>query len=117
MGDTFEDLQKPAINIRLGSAYLALLLKHYSGREVESIAAYNAGEGMVDLWIKSRNLPDQLAWIEAIPFGETRNYVKTVIRNKAVYELLWTSQDTADPKKQKSTTDIKEQDLNLEGKL
>ena len=117
MGDTFEDLQKPAINIRLGSAYLALLLKHYSGKEVESIAAYNAGEGMVDLWIKSRNLPDQLAWIEAIPFGETRNYVKTVIRNKAVYELLWNDQGTADPKKQKSTTDIKEQDLNLEGKL
>lgn len=117
MGNTFEDLQKPAINIRLGSAYLALLLKHYSGREVESIAAYNAGEGMVDLWIKNRVLPDPLAWIEAIPFGETRGYVKTVLRNKAVYELIWDNQELIKPKNQKTSIDAKEQDLKLGRKL
>jgi len=85
--DTFEELQQPSLNIRLGTAYLALLTKRYSGNETYAIAAYNAGEAMIDLWIKNRKLPDLLAWIEAIPFGETRTYVKTVLRNKAVYEL------------------------------
>ena len=63
-------------------------MKHYQQNEVQAVAAYNAGEGMIDLWMKNRILPDQMAWIEAIPFGETRNYVKTVLRNRAVYDLL-----------------------------
>ena len=49
-------------------------------------AAYNAGERAVDKWVKNRKIIDKLSWIEAIPYGETRGYVKNVARNMAVYK-------------------------------
>ena len=54
--------------------------------------AYNAGEGAVDKWIERRVIKDKLAWIEAIPYGETRGYVKNVSRNMSIYTYLLSQQ-------------------------
>ncbi len=85
--------QDPAYNVRLGSDYLALRLRNWDGAIMLAAASYNAGHGNAMKWVRRYGDPrnpgvDQLAWIERIPFGETRSYVQRVIENAAVYDRL-----------------------------
>lgn len=70
----------PRHNIRLGSNYLGELIKRYDGAYPMAIAAYNAGPGRVNTWIKEFGDPrrGQIAWvdwIELIPiFQKPENY-------------------------------------------
>ena len=50
-------------------------------------AAYNAGLGRVTKWLPMQDMPAD-AWIETIPYKETRNYVKAVVAYSKVYEQL-----------------------------
>ena len=81
-------LLEPKTNIRFGSAYSKLLKLRYKNNTPAMIAAYNAGEFAVDSWVKRRNNQNPLEWIELIPFSETRNYVKNVMRNMYIYDFL-----------------------------
>lgn len=83
-------LADPAYNALLGSTYLATQLKRYDGSLVLAAAAYNAGGGNVNKWLKVFGDPrksniDAVAWIETIPFTETRKYVQRVMGNYMVY--------------------------------
>jgi soluble lytic murein transglycosylase len=79
------DLYDPGLNIALGSYHIAWLLARYGGQTPLAIAAYNAGEHRVDRWIKEAQGMPMDVWIETIPFGETRNYVKNVLAFRHVY--------------------------------
>lgn len=81
-------LLSPAFNIDVASRYLQRLVARYQGSLPAVFASYNAGEFAVDRWLVGRQHGDDLAWIELIPFGETRNYVMNAWRNRAVYEFL-----------------------------
>ncbi|MFQ5624398.1 MAG: lytic transglycosylase domain-containing protein [Paracoccaceae bacterium] len=77
-------------NARLGTAYLAELMKRYDGAIVLVAAAYNAGPSRVNGWIQDFGDPrsasvDTVDWIETIPFAETRNYVQRVVESLHVY--------------------------------
>lgn len=85
---TKDKLFEPKINIKLGSTYIKLLGIKYKSFMPAVIAAYNAGEYAVDMWIRHRVHPMKLLWAEMIPFGETRNYVQKVWRNYEVYRYL-----------------------------
>ena len=98
-------LLTPSENITLGGAYLKELGARYENVGPFVYAAYNAGEGAVDKWLKRRDISDRLAWIEAIPYGETRGYVKNVARNMAIYSYLLAPQSAA--KKNLSTSRIR----------
>ncbi len=85
--------QNPQDNIRLGSTYFGQLMSRYNGSYVLSVAAYNAGPGNVNKWIRINGDPrlpgtDVVAWVEAIPFTETRGYVQRVLENAIVYDLM-----------------------------
>ena len=84
-------LSDPGYNAQLGSFYFQQVFDRF-GSYPMAIAAYNAGPGNVNKWIAANGDPrlpgtDPVAWIEAIPFGETRNYVQRVLENAVVYDL------------------------------
>ncbi|MEG3180129.1 lytic transglycosylase domain-containing protein [Sphingomonas sp. LT1P40] len=81
-------------NIRLGSSYFQRMLSYYGGSYPLAVAAYNAGPGNVNKWIRANGDPrmpgvDMLNWVEAIPIFETKNYVHRVLENAVVYDLLY----------------------------
>ena len=80
----------PLYNARLGTAYLARMYEGFGGSYVLAAAAYNAGPGRVSGWLATLGDPrrpgaDTVAWIESIPFEETRNYVMRVLESLHVY--------------------------------
>ncbi len=83
------DLYDPEINIRLGLEYLKTLLDRYDGRLYLALAAYNAGPHRVDQWLEDFPLADEEEFIEMIPFSETRNYVKNILRNYFFYRYYY----------------------------
>lgn len=84
------DLFVPAVNLRLGGAYLAGLRDEAAGNWVRALASYNAGETNGDRW-ESRVGPgeDPAMGILVISYSETRSYVYNVLRVAHLYEDLW----------------------------
>ena len=79
-----------AYNAFLGSSYLARQLSRFDGSLIMAAAAYNAGGGNVNKWIRAFGNPtnpsvDPVVWIEQIPFVETRKYVQRVLANYLFY--------------------------------
>jgi len=81
-------LWDPVVNIRLGTAHLSGLFRRTSNIE-RVLAAYNAGESRVSRWIQKTGAGDPEVFTERIPFVETRDYVRSVIRNRAFYAILY----------------------------
>jgi soluble lytic murein transglycosylase len=81
-------LYEPATNIKLGTAHLSGLVRRYP-EVVKVLAAYNAGESRVTKWSGKAGAADPEVFTERIPFVETRDYVRTVLRNRAYYQALY----------------------------
>lgn len=71
-------------NLRIGAGYLKLILDDFQGAQALAAAAYNAGPGRPRRWREGARM-DAAAWVENIPFNETRDYVKKVLSNATVY--------------------------------
>ncbi len=99
----------PKTNIELGTKYLNNLMNRYEGNLVYVLAAYNAGESRVDRWKVSHFDSDEtiLKNIEAIPFLETRNYVKLIFRNIFFYKLLEGKSELTDTSEPNKIFDVK----------
>jgi soluble lytic murein transglycosylase len=82
---------EPGLNLRLGTTYLKMVLDDLSGSQPMAAAAYNAGPGRPRRW-REGPLLEPAAWAEAVPFNETRDYVKKVLSNTAVYAALLSRQ-------------------------
>ena len=77
-----------AINLELGTFYLSWELKRFKQNIPYALAAYNGGGGNVKKWQKIAH-KDFDYWLEYIPFLETKNYVKKVIRSYRIYQHLY----------------------------
>jgi soluble lytic murein transglycosylase len=86
-GTAFElhDLGTPQINISYGSWYLRYLIDRYDGNITLAVAAYNAGEHNVDIWVKRAGGEDDFDPKVDIPFPETRHYVHSVMEHRDLY--------------------------------
>ena len=87
------ELFDPALNVRLGTAYLRYLLDRYKDVRV-AVAAYHAGPGRVDRWRPALATADPELWVERIPIAATRRYVQNVYRSYSFYRWLY-GRDTA----------------------
>ena len=81
---TEENILYPDINIQIGTKYISTLLNKYECIEI-ALAAYNAGSGNVDKWIANGTIKADGSDIENIPFKETNNYVRKIMRDYKIY--------------------------------
>lgn len=89
------NLRDPETNIKLGCSLLQWLNKTFKGRPEPILIGYNAGAGRVSSWKRrySRKYGEfhWYGYVEAIPFRETRYYIKKVLSNLSVYQFLYDS--------------------------
>ena len=88
-----EMLYEPTVNLKVGTWYLAFLRREYDGDLPLTLAAYNAGRGNVNKWIEEQRWTGREEDLDCIPFPETREYVKKVLRlydkYRKVYRGRW----------------------------
>ncbi len=84
-GDLLDD---PGANVEMGTAYFAGLLRDFGDPRLAT-AAYNAGPGRVREWWSARRGSDIEAWVEHIPYNETRGFVKRVMLSWDEYRRLY----------------------------
>lgn len=82
------ELRRPEVNIRLGTAYLSEMADRFNGNQTYATAAYNAGPHRVAQWLEARGELPLDVWIETIPYDETRQYVQNVLSFRVIYERL-----------------------------
>jgi soluble lytic murein transglycosylase len=104
-GVTRSMILEPRQNLEIGFKYLRKLLDRWKGNEALALASYNAGPAAVDRWVRAMNVnpaidPDQplpspreatlelAAFIDRIPYKETRDYVGSILRNIVWYRSL-----------------------------
>ncbi|MBF0357660.1 MAG: lytic transglycosylase domain-containing protein [Magnetococcales bacterium] len=80
-------LKLPGYNLAVGQSYIKRMLQRFDGDLVLALTAYNAGPTRADRWWADRREQEPLTFIENIPIGETRHYVKRVIQGWMIYQL------------------------------
>jgi soluble lytic murein transglycosylase len=94
-----DDLYNPLQNIPMGTYYLSKVLKKVDGHVPLALASYNAGPQKVSRWLKGRpslaglsksrsSDPRDELWIDELPWTETSYYVKAILRNQLMYQML-----------------------------
>ncbi len=83
------NLEIPDDNIKLGTWYLDHTHQEYKNNSLLAVASYNAGPGNVSNWLTKYGFSDPDAFIEVIPFAETKGYVESVFANYWNYLRLY----------------------------
>ena len=84
-----ELLYLPEVNVHLGTRYVGQQAEAYDGALPAVFGAYNAGPHQVDRWRAFPEFGRDALFTERIPFRETRDYVKVLTRNRAIYAGLY----------------------------
>lgn len=84
-----QDLFEPELNIKIGIKYFTDLLKKYDNNYGIAIVAYNAGIGNVDKWLETGTIQKDGTDLENVPFKETNNYVRKILRDYEIYKDLY----------------------------
>lgn len=88
MGESSGNMNRPETNIRYGTWYLNDLANRSGGQITVATAGYNAGLGAARKWLPSHGAISADQYVEAIPYFETRDYVKHVMENATIYSTL-----------------------------
>ena len=86
---TLAEFYEPERNIRYGTWYLSELREEFHDNPVLVLAAYNAGRGNVREWMHLYDWDMKFNDPDAIPYAETREYVKKVLKNVEKYQRLY----------------------------
>ncbi|MCH2108849.1 MAG: lytic transglycosylase domain-containing protein, partial [Polyangiaceae bacterium] len=82
-------LKIPQDNIALGAHILKDLSRQFAKNPTLAIPGYNAGPGRPRRWLRERPDMDFDLWVEAIPYRETRRYMKRVLASRAAYAFIY----------------------------
>lgn len=90
LGETDEDitLNDPETSVKYGAFFLSFLLNEFESSDV-ALAAYHAGRGRVNGWLKDESLSPDGKTLSQIPVAETAHYVKKVNKALNVYKKLY----------------------------
>ena len=83
-----ELLFSPEVNINFGCWYIGYLKKKFSNDTILMISGYNAGPGATDRWLERYDRSDLDNFVENIPYSETREHIKKVIKSYQIYKRL-----------------------------
>ena len=81
-------LYQPDVSLELGTIHLAGMLKTFPD-VTHALAAYNAGSSRARRWLERAGADDPEVYVERIPFTETRDYVRVILRNRELYKSLY----------------------------
>ena len=103
-------LRRPKTNLSIGAALLRRLLNRFKGNSILALAAYNAGSGAATSWLRKRGHMESDAFVETIPYDQTRRYVMRVSALAAVYQSLYSVRGPLYPLTEKLPTTLGEFD-------
>lgn len=83
------DLYTPETNIRMGCWYLDNLRQEFKGDFDLMLAAYNAGRGNVNTWLRDERYSKDGEKLQYIPFKETDKYIKKVKVSYNIYKYIY----------------------------
>lgn len=94
-----EDLYRPEINIPMGVFYYGEVLKEFNNHVPLALAGYNAGPHKIKIFVSLRDETRKIMnekldalssdlWIDEMPWSETTGYVKSILRNSLIYQLI-----------------------------
>jgi len=83
-----EMLFSPKVNINLGCWYIHYLKEKFSNDYILMISGYNAGPGITDQWLERYDQSDLDNFVENIPYAETREHIKKVMKSYQMYKRL-----------------------------
>ncbi len=86
---TKDNYTVPEKNIEIGCAYIDYLIKYFNGNKKTALAAYNAGIGRVEEWLKNGEYSKDGKTLYKIPFEETAKYVKKVEMREKIYRYIY----------------------------
>ena len=86
--ELIERLNDIDLNINLGTKYISMLLEKYENIAL-ALTAYNAGIGTVDNWIEKGTIKSDGSDVENIPYKETNQYVRKILRDYYIYQKLY----------------------------
>lgn len=86
---SLESLYIPQINIQIGCWYINVLNEEFNGNLKLVLAAYNGGSGNVNKWLKDKQYSIDGENLHNIPFKETDEYVKKVLKNYSMYKKIY----------------------------
>ncbi|MCD6424224.1 MAG: tetratricopeptide repeat protein [Anaerolineales bacterium] len=83
-----EDLYRPIVSVKLGTAYLGFLRSYFDGDMYAALAGYNAGPGSSATWLQEAEGDPDL-FVEIIRFTETKTYIKNISEIFAIYRRIY----------------------------
>ena len=97
-----DEIYNPELNTKLGTFYLGRLAEKFQSELIYTAGSYNAGPHNMIKWINRWDGKSLDAFVEQIPFKETRNYVKRVYRTYKIYKQIYSSEKISKKSAQKN---------------
>lgn len=82
-------LYEPEVSVRYGALFYSMLLSEFGGDIRTAAAAYHAGRGQVNAWLRDGQYSANGKTLDTIPSRDTNHYVYKVMKAINIYNNLY----------------------------